>query len=94
MKLSLRRQRLSQRREILSLLSDGARIQIQHDFRQLQPRIDYISTALRLINSLRSNIGVIGSVAAVLMMRRPSTLFSWTRRGWIVWRLMRYLKYR
>ena len=74
--------------------SEGHRFQIKRNFEQLRPRIDYIATALRLVNSLRSKIGVIGGIAALLIVRRPGTVVSWLKRGWIVWQVVRRLRHR
>ncbi len=85
----MRRQQMQRRREALVLRSDGYRWQIKDDFEHLRPRVDYATTVLRLVNSLRSKIGVIGGIAALLTVRSPSTVFSWVRRGWIAWQLVR-----
>ena len=90
----MRRQSINERRKELSLRSDGYRFQIKRNFEQLRPRVEYVTTALRLVNSLRSKIGVIGGIAALLVVRRPRTVTSWLKRGWIVWQIVRPLRHR
>ena len=92
--MSVHRQNIIRRREALVVRSEGHRFQIKRNFEQLRPRIDYIATALRLVNSLRSKIGVIGGIAALLIVRRPGTVVSWLKRGWIVWQVVRRLRHR
>jgi YqjK-like protein len=90
--MSARAETIIKRRAALVLLSEARRFQIKQNFEQLRPRIEYVATALRLVNSLRSKIGLIGSVGALLIVRRPRTVTSWLKRGWIIWQLRRRLK--
>lgn len=92
--MSAYRQNIIRRREALVFRSDAYRFQIKQNFEQLRPRIEYVATALRLVNSLRSKIGVIGSIAAILVVRRPGAVTSWLKRGWLVWQIVRRLRHR
>lgn len=89
MSWSRRQQQIQQRRNAIIVRSDAYRLNIRRDFNQLRPPVDYAATILRLVNSLRSNISVIGSIAALLTVRSPGAFFTWLRRGWIVWQLVR-----
>ena len=82
-------QRIKLRRDAIVVSNNDYRLKIRRDFEQLRPRVEYAATMLRLVNSLRSNIGVIGSIAALLTVRSPGAFFTWIRRGWIVWELVR-----
>ena len=82
-------QRIQLRRDAIVVSNNDYRLKIRSDFEQLRPRVEYAATMLRLVNSLRSNIAVIGSIAALLTVRSPSAVFTWIRRGWIVWELVR-----
>jgi YqjK-like protein len=84
-----RLQQIKLRRSAIVAQNDVYRLNIQRDFNQLWPRVDYAARMLRIVNSLRSNISVIGSIAALLTVRSPSAVFSWVRRGWIVWQIAR-----
>jgi YqjK-like protein len=92
--MSAHRQIITRRREALVRRSEDYRFQIKRHFEQMRPRIDYIATVLRFVNSLRSKIGVIGGIAALLIVRPPSTIASWVKRGWVVWQLVRRSRYR
>jgi YqjK-like protein len=83
---------IGQRRDALIVRSDLDRLQIARDFENLRPRVDYVTNLLRLVNSLRSHIGVIGGIVALLAVRRPGIMVSWARRGWILWQLIRHYK--
>jgi YqjK-like protein len=85
-------QAIHERRNGLIIRGDLHRSQIALEFENLRPRVDYVTNLLRLVNSLRSNIGVIGGIVAVLAVRRPGAMRSWVRRGWIVWQLVRHYK--
>lgn len=87
-----RPQAIHERRDGLIIRSNLYRSQIALEFQNLRPRVDYVANLLRLANSLRANIGVIGGIVAVLAVRRPGAMVSWVRRGWIVWRLVRHYK--
>ena len=80
---------IKERRRAIVLQNDILRAGIQRHVNDLWPRVDYAARAVRLVNSLRSNISVIGSIAALLTVRSPNAVFSWARRGWIVWQLVR-----
>ena len=89
MSSSARRQEINLRREALVVSSNAYRFHIKRDFEQLRRRVDNAATMLQLVNSLRSKIGVIGGIAALLTVRSRGAVFSWIRRGWIVWQLVR-----
>ena len=92
MNSAARRQAIRQRREGLVARNDSYRYQIQRDFAQLQPRVDYVETVLRLANSLRSKLGVISGIVALFTIRSPNLAFSWLRRAWLVWQLVKRFK--
>jgi YqjK-like protein len=85
-------QTIRERRDGLISRGNVHRSQIAFEFENLRPRVDYVTKLLRLANSLRSNIGVIGGIVAVLAVRRPGAIVSWIRRGWVVWQLVRHYK--
>ena len=72
--------------------NDAYRYQIKQDFQQLQRSVDYVATVVRLVNSLRSKIGVVSGIVALLTLRSPNATFSWIRRGWVLWQLVRRFK--
>ena len=88
------RQNIIKRRQALVVRSQDYRVQIKRNFEQLRPRVEFVATALRLINSLRSKISVMGGIAALLLVRRRGTVSSWFKRAWIFWQLVRRLRNR
>ena len=67
--LAASQQRLKARRSEIIAQNDAYRLSIQRNFNALWPNVDNAARILRLINSLRSNISVIGGIAALLTVR-------------------------
>ena len=92
MNVSARKQEISRRREDLVARNDSYRYQIADAFQQLQPRIDYVEAVVRFVNSVRANVAILSGIVALLTLRSPNMAFSWVRRGWVLWQLVRRIR--
>ena len=92
MNVSARKQEISRRREDLVARNDSYRYQIADAFQQLQPRIDYVEAVVRFVNSVRANVAILSGIVALLTLHSPNMAFSWVRRGWVLWQLVRRIR--
>ena len=89
---SYRLRAINNKREILIANGETYRLQIVRGFTELRPHIEFGARIIRFISSLPTQVAALTGIVAVLTLRRPSTMVTWGRRGWLIWYVIRRIR--
>ena len=84
--------KLAERRATLIARADSQRDLLEQATGAWRKPLALADQGLSAVHYLRQHPALLAGAAATLALLRPRSIFRWTQRGWLAWRLTRTLK--